>query len=96
MRAVGYRQAWRYLAGQCGLEGPKERAIAATRQLAKRQLTWLRRRENVNWFDSMHPDVASMDDRRTIQGRICRVVIRLASPDAAVLAFNRYLPGARK
>jgi tRNA dimethylallyltransferase len=60
MRAVGYRQAWRYLEGQCGLEEAKEQTIAATRQLAKRQLTWLRRRENVNWLDSMHPDVASM------------------------------------
>jgi tRNA dimethylallyltransferase len=35
-----------------------EQAIAATRQLAKRQLTWLRRRERAQWFDSMHPDVA--------------------------------------
>jgi tRNA dimethylallyltransferase len=60
MRAVGYRQVWRYLAGQCGLEEAKQQAIAATRQLAKRQLTWLRRREHVNWLDSMHPDVASM------------------------------------
>jgi len=48
------------LAGKCGLEEAKEQAIAATRQLAKRQLTWLRRRENVNWFDSAHPDVAAM------------------------------------
>ena len=60
MRAVGYRQVWRYLAGQCGMDEAKEQAVAATRQLAKRQLTWLRRRENVNWFDSMHPDVATM------------------------------------
>ncbi len=60
MRAVGYRQAWSYLAGQCGLEEAQKQAIAATRQLAKRQLTWLRRRTNVIWFDSMHPDVASM------------------------------------
>jgi tRNA dimethylallyltransferase len=60
MRAVGYRQAWRYLAGKCGLEQAKQEAIAATRQLAKRQLTWLRRRENLNWFDSMHPNVAAM------------------------------------
>jgi tRNA dimethylallyltransferase len=59
MRAVGYRQVWRYLAGQCGFEEAKQQAIAATRQLAKRQLTWLRRREHVNWLDSMHPDVAS-------------------------------------
>jgi tRNA dimethylallyltransferase len=60
MRAVGYRQVWRYLAGQCGMDEAKEQAVAATRQLAKRQLTWLRRRENVNWFDSMRPDVATM------------------------------------
>ena len=60
MRAVGYRQAWSYLAGQCGFEEAQQQAIAATRQLAKRQFTWLKRLTNVTWFDSMHPDVASM------------------------------------
>jgi tRNA dimethylallyltransferase len=60
MRAVGYRQLWRHLAGQCALDMAIEQAIAATRQLAKRQLTWLRRRERAQWFDSMHPDVARM------------------------------------
>jgi tRNA dimethylallyltransferase len=60
MRAVGYRQAWSYLSGQCGFEEAQQQAIAATRQLAKRQLTWLKRLTNVTWFDSMHPDVASM------------------------------------
>ncbi len=60
MRAVGYRQAWSYLTGQCGFEEAQQQAIAATRQLAKRQLTWLKRLTNVTWFDSMHPDVASM------------------------------------
>jgi tRNA dimethylallyltransferase len=60
MRAVGYRQLWRHLAGQCELDEATTQAIAATRQLAKRQLTWLRRRERVQWFDSMHPDVARM------------------------------------
>ncbi len=58
MRAVGYRQLWRHLAGQCALDEAIEQAIAATRQLAKRQLTWLRRRERAQWFDSMHPEVA--------------------------------------
>ena len=58
MRAVGYRQLWRHLAGQVTLDEAIEQAIAATRQLAKRQLTWLRRRERAQWFDSMHPDVA--------------------------------------
>lgn len=42
MRAVGYRQAWPYLAGEYGLSTFRERAIFATRQLAKRQYTWLR------------------------------------------------------
>jgi len=42
MRCVGYRQAWEALDGQWPLQQLRERAIAATRQLAKRQLTWLR------------------------------------------------------
>jgi tRNA dimethylallyltransferase len=58
MRAVGYRQLWRYLTGQCSLNEAENQAIAATRQLAKRQLTWLRRRANARWFDSTRPEVA--------------------------------------
>ena len=42
VRAVGYRQAWEFLDGQGDARDFRERAIAATRQLAKRQLTWLR------------------------------------------------------
>ena len=42
MRAVGYRQVWEYLEGEVDKATLRERAIAATRQLAKRQLTWLR------------------------------------------------------
>ncbi len=51
VRAVGYRQAWEYLDGRC--DGPqlRERGIAATRQLAKRQLTWLRGQLDARWFD---------------------------------------------
>ena len=58
MRAVGYRQLWRYLAGHCAFDQATEQAIAATRQLAKRQLTWLRRRSAAQWLDSMHSEVA--------------------------------------
>ena len=58
MRAVGYRQLWRYLAGQSGLNEATNQAIAATRQLAKRQMTWLRRRTQARWLDSMRPEVA--------------------------------------
>lgn len=42
IRSVGYRQIWTFLAGGCSLETAREKAIVATRQLAKRQLTWLR------------------------------------------------------
>jgi tRNA dimethylallyltransferase len=42
MRAVGYRQAWSFLEGQIDEKGLREQGIAATRQLAKRQVTWLR------------------------------------------------------
>jgi tRNA dimethylallyltransferase len=60
MRAVGYRQMWQHLAGELALDEASQRAIAATRQLAKRQATWLRRRSQALWFDAMHPEVAHM------------------------------------
>ena len=51
MRAVGYRQAWRHLAGETDAATFRAEAIAATRQLAKRQLTWLRGQLDARWFD---------------------------------------------
>jgi tRNA dimethylallyltransferase len=51
LRAVGYRQAWEFLDGQGDAAGFRERAIAATRQLAKRQSTWLRGELDARWFD---------------------------------------------
>jgi tRNA dimethylallyltransferase len=51
LRAVGYRQAWEYLDGAGDAAGFRDRAIAATRQLAKRQLTWLRGELDARWFD---------------------------------------------
>ena len=51
MRAVGYRQAWEWLEGKSTPEQMREKAIAATRQLAKRQLTWLRRESASVWYD---------------------------------------------
>jgi len=47
MRAVGYRQLWSFIAGEYGLETAIERGIIATRQLAKRQMTWLRSEPDV-------------------------------------------------
>ncbi|MCW0395361.1 tRNA (adenosine(37)-N6)-dimethylallyltransferase MiaA [Xanthomonas sacchari] len=51
VRAVGYRQAWEYLDGVGDAADFRVRAIAATRQLAKRQLTWLRGEQDARWFD---------------------------------------------
>jgi tRNA dimethylallyltransferase len=48
MRAVGYRQAWAHLEGAFDAAELRDRAVAATRQLARRQLTWLRRWEGVH------------------------------------------------
>lgn len=56
MRCVGYRQAWEYLDGQLDWEGLRERGTVATRQLAKRQLTWLRSWPGVNWVDSQRSE----------------------------------------
>ncbi len=56
MRSVGYRQVWNYLAGQDTYDGMREKALAATRQLAKRQLTWLRAISGRQCFDSQSLD----------------------------------------
>lgn len=52
MRCVGYRQAWEYLDGKYSYEEMRERGIIATRQLAKRQITWLRSWPDLHWLDS--------------------------------------------
>lgn len=52
IRAVGYRQAWSYLAGEYDRDTFIEKAIIATRQMAKRQITWLRAQQDGVWFDS--------------------------------------------
>lgn len=59
IRCVGYRQIWNYLEGETSLENAVEQAIAATRQLAKRQLTWLRALPERLIVDCLAPDVAS-------------------------------------
>jgi tRNA dimethylallyltransferase len=57
MRAVGYRQAWDHLEGRIDAAALREQGIAATRQLAKRQLTWLRAMQNVTEFDCLSEDL---------------------------------------
>jgi len=50
IRSVGYRQMWQYLAGELSYDEMRERGIIATRQLAKRQMTWLRGWSGVQWL----------------------------------------------
>ncbi|MBO2602123.1 tRNA (adenosine(37)-N6)-dimethylallyltransferase MiaA [Shewanella algae] len=52
MRCVGYRQCWQYLEGEFDHDTMVEKGVAATRQLAKRQLTWLRGWPELNWLES--------------------------------------------
>lgn len=69
MRCVGYRQAWQYLDGEIDLQGLRESGIAATRQLAKRQLTWLRGWSDARAFDSLADGLtASVSDWLGEQG----------------------------
>ena len=56
IRAVGYRQVWEYLDGELSRDEMVERGIIATRQLAKRQFTWLRGWSDVHWLDSLACD----------------------------------------
>ncbi len=58
MRCVGYRQAWEYLEGEITEAELLEKGIAATRQLAKRQLTWLRSTPDNIELDCLHPGLA--------------------------------------
>jgi tRNA dimethylallyltransferase len=71
MRAVGYRQFWRYLAGECTFAEARYRALAATRQLAKRQITWLRAEKGLDCFDPLDSGVVD-----TISAKLaCRTAL---------------------
>lgn len=69
VRAVGYRQAWEFLDGRGDAAGFRDKAIFATRQLAKRQLTWLRGELDARWFD---PHI----DRERLAGAVSTFVAR--------------------
>ncbi len=57
MRSVGYRQIWDYLDGKTSFEEMRELAITATRQLAKRQMTWMRSEKNINTYNAKEYDL---------------------------------------
>ncbi len=81
MRCVGYRQAWQYLDGRNRRGAMREKGIAATRQLAKRQLTWLRRTP-ATAFDAAAPDVADL---------VAALVIRIGGRKSGALTAARAL-----
>ncbi len=58
MRCVGYRQVWQYLDGDISADDMRAKGIAATRQLAKRQLTWLRSWPDLHWLDPTQVNLA--------------------------------------
>lgn len=60
MRAVGYRQIWQYIAGELSFDAMLETGIIATRQLAKRQITWLRSWKELRHFDSENPETLDL------------------------------------
>lgn len=72
MRAVGYRQVWQYLEGEIDHARMIERGIIATRQLAKRQLTWLRGLDDAEWLDG---ETIAVDG---LEARIRRFLSRTA------------------
>ena len=71
LRAVGYRQLWAHLEGRWGLDEARARALAATRQLAKRQLTWLRADRTVRWIDPDAPDAYEKWERELRRELVC-------------------------
>lgn len=54
MRAVGYRQVWQHIVGEVDYETMRANGVAATRQLAKRQLTWLRSWHGLSWINTLN------------------------------------------
>jgi tRNA dimethylallyltransferase len=66
IRCVGYRQLWEHLRGRDTLESALQRAIFATRHLARRQLIWLRAEPDIRWLDALESDSAAhMDEALT-------------------------------
>ena len=73
MRSVGYRQMLMYLQGDYSYEEMREKGITATRQLAKRQLTWLRKEQNALWL-KQDGDAAATIIKRSLKSRVTRIV----------------------
>lgn len=66
IRAVGYRQMWQYLEGELSWEEMHEKGVVATRQLAKRQFTWLRGWQSLNWLYTREADEKSSTSKEQL------------------------------
>lgn len=79
IRAVGYRQVWELLLGRIDYTEAIEKGIIATRQLAKRQFTWMRSEKDLRCFDSMNSDLGHvvLDYLHTQLGKQCSGCDRL-------------------
>ena len=64
IRSVGYRQLWSWMDGECDLAQASQKALEATRQFAKRQVTWLRSEHDPCWLNSEAPDAVDLALRR--------------------------------
>jgi tRNA dimethylallyltransferase len=64
IRSVGYRQLWEHLSGAGTLDSAVQRAIFATRHLARRQLIWLRSENDLNWVDALETKAADRIERQ--------------------------------
>ena len=84
MRAVGYRQVWQYLAGELGREEMIERGIIATRQLAKRQFTWLNGWKDVHWLYTLENGLLDSSTENAFGG--------LAPRELALHFLQRFTP----
>ncbi len=80
VRAVGYRQFWAYLSGEYSREDAIEKAIAATRQLAKRQLTWLRKWPDLHWiYTDSAGNAVDIDESGSVgSGIVCKSPLQKA------------------
>lgn len=70
MRAVGYRQVWDYLAGELSYDEMLERGVISTRQLAKRQLTWLRSWPDLRWIYTDEQNRVVAADNKSFGGTV--------------------------
>lgn len=68
IKAVGYRQVWDYLNGEYDEDTMRQKGVIATRQLAKRQYTWLRKWPNLAWFDSNNEQ-----QRNALYGQLAKI-----------------------